>query len=216
MLINYEMQLIGNLKELIQSKIYEKMIFDLMKASSRIFPGVYEQHENQANSECDFYDVNTNSKYEAKLIFTNEQCQTIAKSGGRDIEWLKSILQEIREVSKIFLSKKPPYHDLSDTLLYKTIKDRLETVNDDENAILFIPFPIVDSFESSIYGQFATDIMGIIYERLLLENELNLSNKKIYLIYPNSEQKFVLRELGSYKKEFIKIKNDYIEYFSYL
>lgn len=55
-------------KTLIKSGNYEKLILDIMNASTKIFPNQYEHVENQSNGECDFIDISTRKKYDVKLL----------------------------------------------------------------------------------------------------------------------------------------------------
>lgn len=59
-------------KEFIRSGNYENVIFRIMNDSKIMFPGTYIHNDKQSNGECDFYDRETNEKYDAKLPFTSE------------------------------------------------------------------------------------------------------------------------------------------------
>ena len=53
-----------------------------MNESKTVFPGVYEQHQKQSKGECDFYDVNTLEKYEAKLPFDKKEGKLICSNNS--------------------------------------------------------------------------------------------------------------------------------------
>ena len=65
------------LKTFIQSGNYEIYILRLMNQSKTVFPGEYDRHKVQSHSECDFYDVKTLEKYEAKLPFDKKEGELI-------------------------------------------------------------------------------------------------------------------------------------------
>ena len=57
----------NDIKDLIKSGNYERIILDLMNASKIILPGQYIHLDNQANGEPDFIDVVTGEKFDAKV-----------------------------------------------------------------------------------------------------------------------------------------------------
>ena len=61
-----------NFKELIRGGNYEKLIEQLMNDSKKLFPNKYKHLEKQSKGECDFIDLSTNQKYDAKLLFSEK------------------------------------------------------------------------------------------------------------------------------------------------
>ena len=61
------------LKSFIQSGNYESYVLELMNQSQIVFTGQYERNPIQSAGECDFFDVATHEKYEAKLPFDKKE-----------------------------------------------------------------------------------------------------------------------------------------------
>lgn len=69
MQISHRMEISDNIVELFHNKRYEKYVLEIMNISTTIFPEKYEYVTNQSNGECDFIEVNTGIKYDAKIPF---------------------------------------------------------------------------------------------------------------------------------------------------
>ena len=80
------------LKTFIQSGNYEIYILRLMNQSKTVFPGEYDRHKVQSHSECDFYDVKTLEKYEAKLPFDKKEGELICRNNS-NLSCIPQILQ---------------------------------------------------------------------------------------------------------------------------
>lgn len=191
----------ANIGELIQARTYEKIICNLMNKSTDVFPGHYEQVIEQSNNECDFVDEFGN-KYEAKLLFEESQCRMIVKGLSYLDEWIESILKEINESSYALLNTSRA--DITSTTLYRELLKRLNTIRNDEVAILFIPFPIVPESEQSVYMQFTSNILTLTYDAIC-RNTKRVSIGT-YIIYPSAEdRKIVIRDLDNLEREFLPI-----------
>ena len=82
------------------------------------------------------------------------------------------------------------------------MKDRLASINENENAIFFIPYPIVDEYKGSYFGLIATDFLQAIYNDLV-EKGL-VGSRKLYFIYPSgAPHEYVLRDT-EINREYIK------------
>jgi hypothetical protein len=188
-----------NIRELIQARTYEKIICNLMNQSTRIFPNNYTQVLNQSNNEPDFVDEFGN-KYDVKLLFENQQCQLIAKGLTHLEDWIKSVLVEIDESSRILFNNKDA--DITDTLLYNEFLRCFKKIGSDEAAILFMPFPIVIESEQSVFMQFASNILTMTYNAICMNT--NRVSIGAYIIYPSAlDRKIVLRKLDSYGTEYL-------------
>ena len=213
MAIYYIANIAPNIRQLIQAKSYEQIICNLMNDSCVIFPNRYKQVTEQAHNECDFVDITNNQKFEAKLLFSEQQCYLLAQGSQYFIKWLISICQEIDEVSQEVMKKN--FTGIRHTSLFDEMRNRLDKVSNDEAAILFIPFPIVPESQKSIYLQFASDIISITYNAILKDDPEKFTKKGAYIIYPSViDQKVVLRDLNTYKKEYLPIEyfSPYIEF----
>ena len=76
-------------KKIIQSGNYEKLIYTLLNASTKLFPHNFEYVEQQAKGECDFIDKTNGRKYDAKLPFTRDQGKMIGSRNANFEKWLK-------------------------------------------------------------------------------------------------------------------------------
>lgn len=196
-----------NIRELIQSKTYESILVRIMNDSQMVFPGKYDHIYTQSHGECDFIDRKSNAKYDAKLLYSNEQCQYLAKGVSHLQQWLESLLVEINESNQALLYQYT--YDVTQTSLYKEMLSRLKSVAQDEYAVLFIPFPILPDVGLTTYSQFATDIIIHTYNCILTSDNAP-QNKGAYLIYPSPYcQRLVLRRLDSGEREYLSI--DYIQ-----
>lgn len=188
-------------KKLIKSGNYEAPILELMNASRKIFPGTYKPNIDQSCGECDFYDVDTLEKYEAKLSFSQEDGQLIANDNLGFQKWLSHMLDVMSEFSEIVI-KQRDMNNVKELKLFKVIDDRLGKIEEDENPIFFLPFPITTDSEDSIYIQFATDIFSSIFQELSSQGKVG--KRMIYVIYPAMREKMVLRCLNTYQREYLK------------
>lgn len=194
-------------KKLIQSGRYEHLILNLMNDSIRLFQNKYEHIESQSNGECDFRDIYTAQKYDAKLLFTKEQGKLIGSRQADYEKWIQTMLNEIQEFNK-YIENRGNF-DVETLTLYKIISDRLKSVGADENVIFFIPYTIVLDGEGMIFTQFACNILSTIFS-VLNKNDL-IKDRMVYAIYPYLENKIVIRCLNTNIREYFK-NNELQEY----
>ena len=207
MAIYCEMSKAPNIRDLIQKDTYEMIIWRLMNESNKVFPSKYKYIEKQSHSECDFIDIVSEQKYDAKVLFSEQQCKILAKGNGIEHlqEWYKSVNDELDEASNNMMRRN--LAGIRKTILYKEFHRRLESVSDDEEAILFIPFLIVPESKNSIFMQFASDIVSTTYDSIVEDYPEKLKDKNTFIIYPSViDQKVVLRNLTSSIKEYLPIK----------
>lgn len=114
------MKISNNIRELIQAKRYEPIICQIMNDSKVLFKGKYSHVENQSHSECDFIDVHSKEKFDAKLLFSKEQCYYLSKGLSAFYQWFSSLCAEIEEASSTMLN--PCVYDISKTTLYNEPK----------------------------------------------------------------------------------------------
>ena len=197
-------------RSLIKEHNYEKYLHTIINKSQVIFRGLKFTHiKNQAHGESDFIDSN-GQKYDAKLLFDKKQGALIGDSNNEFEKWIREMLDEKTEFGKCIIKR--DFSFLNDTKLYKVMKARLASVKPDENAIFFIPFPIVDEYKDSMFLQLATDFLQAVYDKLE-EDEL-VGNRRLYFIYPSGEsQEYVLRNTDQVR-EFIRCEEleDFISF----
>ena len=192
------------LKTFIQNGNYEKYVLGLMNESKIIFPGTYAQNEDQSQSQCDFYDVDTKEKFEAKLPFDKKEGKLICSNNANLKEWISFMMTEEEEFGDKIITHRGQY-TVDCLKLYKTIEKRLKTVQQDENAIIFFPYPITFDFEpigdEVAIHQLVSDILSSIF-RELKRNSI-IGNRKVYAIYPTIDEKFALRCLNNDRREYL-------------
>lgn len=195
------------LKTFIQSGNYEAYILRLMNESKTVFPGVYEQHQKQSKGECDFYDVNTLEKYEAKLPFDKKEGKLICSNNSNLKEWISFMMREEEEFGDKIITHRGQY-TIESLQLYKTLEKRLNTVMLDEHAIFFFPYPITFDMEpigdeAPLY-QMVSDILSALF-RGLKRNGV-VGKRKVYAIYPTMDEKIALRCMNTDLREYITFK----------
>jgi hypothetical protein len=187
----------NDVKDIIKSGNYEKIILDLMNASKEIFPSRYTHLNNQAHGECDFVDVVTGEKFDAKIPIDKRQGQMIGSLKGDVGALTTEFHNEALEFQYCFVGdQKKPINELK---LFKKIKNNIGKTQSDENVIFFIPYPIVVDFEGfPLVG--ASDILKKIYTEL--SASMDISSKRLYAIYISFDRKMVLRNLETDKREY--------------
>lgn len=192
-----------DLKWFVQSGNYEPYILELMNRSKVIFPGHYEQNLEQSENQCDFYDDKTGEKFEAKLPFDKKEGELICSNHGSLKAWLEFMMDEEAEFGRKIIMERGT-HRLDSLKLYKTLRKRLESVQNDENAVILFPYPIVMDMEGN--GEvnmlhFCGDILSSIYCELVKNGVVG--KREVFVIYPSADNKIVLRCLNTDRREFL-------------
>ena len=199
----------NDVKDIIKSGNYEKIILDLMNASKEIFPSRYTHLNNQAHGECDFVDVVTGEKFDAKIPIDKRQGQMIGSRKGDVGALTTEFHNEALEFQHCFVGdQKKPITELN---LFKKMKHNINKTKSDENVIFFIPFPIVFDFEGSPFIG-ASDLLKKIYRELGASTDI--SGKHLYAIYISFDRKMVLRNLETDKREYLQFPEmqHYVDY----
>lgn len=209
-LINNIARISDNFKTLIKSGNYEKIILNLMNSSKKLFPNTYKHIMNQSHGECDFIDILTSKKFDAKLPFSKKEGKLIGSNNSDFSKWIELMINETNEFGK-YIEKRGQYN-IENLTLYKTLKNRLENVSLDEDVIFFFPYPIVLDGSEMIFAQFAGDILSSIYNTL--KNNDLIKNRTLYAIYPCLDNEIAIRCLNTNIREYFKNSElkDYIDY----
>ena len=188
----------NEVKDIIKSGNYEKIILDLMNASKEIFPSRYTHLDNQAHGECDFVDVVTGEKFDAKIPIDKRQGQMIGSRKGDVGALTTEFHNEALEFQYCFVGdQKKPITELN---LFKKMKNNISKTKSDENVLFFIPYPIVFDFEGfPLVG--ASDLLKKIYRELSATTDI--SGKHLYAIYISFDRKMVLRNLETDRREYL-------------
>ena len=198
-------------KNIIKSGNYEKVILEIMNSSKKIFNGKYKHNKEQSHGECDFVEMISKKKYDAKLPFNKKQGELLGSRKQDYNAWLVMMMNESSEFDNI--AKTRGKVEIENLLLYKTIKDRLSTVKQDENLILFFPFPIVTcDAPNSVLMQFSRNILTVVFNEL--ENNGLVAGRQIYAIYPCMCNKLAIRHLNKRICEYVSGEplKKYIDY----
>ena len=211
---NHQTEIDPKFKSFIQSGNYEPFILNVMNKSKKIFPNIYKHFNSQSKGESDFIDCVTLQKYDVKLPFTTKQGKLIASRKCNHGEWIYSMLQYQNEFSRSLKNYKVAKVDNLE--LYSMIKSELQGLKDDEDFIIFIPFPIDSDFGESVYSTFTTDILSKTFDTLARDRVVN--NHRIYAIYPNWNKEIVLRCLNKNTREYLRDDElcEYVSYFAEL
>lgn len=190
-------------KSFIQGGAYENLIFELLNQSKKHFPHRFEKIEHQHCGECDFIDMETGEKYDAKLPITKKQGRLIGSKNSDFEEWLKSTIEELSEFSDMFITNRGRYH-VRDLTLYKIMEEEIKRNAADEHIIFFFPFLVVYEASETIWGQFASDILTCIYDELV--EECVVENRKLYAIYPTVDGDLAIRNMETRVREYFSSK----------
>lgn len=184
--------------------LYEEAVLDIINTSVEVLPGTFEFVVEQAHGECDFVDVESKEKYDAKIPLISEQVKLLTSEKEhlpKIDEWFAELIDEAAEYSEVLNGG--ALQEVAKTKLYGIMKNLIEADSEGENIIFFFPFPVVISVRGSIALQFATDYLSAIYGRLF--EEIDLSSRAIFAIYPAIEKNmFALRNLVRHGIEFIR------------
>ena len=212
--INFKSIIYDEYVDLLNKDIYELVLLDIMNKSEIVFEKQYIHEAKQPNGESDYKTEDETEFIDAKILFYNEQC--IALKQGKIHEFLDKIACEINELYNLI--KSGIYTSINETILYKEINERFNKIKENEDVILFIPFDFTNECEKSLTDYFFDDIFSYTLCQLKKDRKEFFEKHKIYLVYPNIENKIVLKSIkdDEEKIEFLKtnILKKYIEVIS--
>ena len=197
-------------RSLIQKQNYEKYVLSIINKPQTIFQCLPFTHiSDQAHGESDFIDRN-GQHYDAKLLFDKKQGALVGEPKNNLNEWLQVMLDEKTEFGESIMKRDLSF--LPNTRLYNVMKERLASVKADENAIFFIPFPIVDEYKGSIFLQHTTDFLQAVYQQLV--DDGMVGSRQVFFIYPSGDpHEYVLRDADR-RREYIHCEelDDFIKF----
>ncbi|MGN1343348.1 MAG: hypothetical protein ACI4U3_02130 [Traorella sp.] len=156
--INEKIIIHDEIKQIIQSSNYEKIIFQLISESKIVFPNEYKHIQSQSKGECNFIDLCTGEKFDAKLPFTTDQGRLVGSRNSNYLKWIQFLQEETEEFSDCNTNGK----EIKDLKLYKVLEKQIIRDKIDENLIFF-PYHIVMDFSIPSLIHFAGDILTHIY-----------------------------------------------------
>ena len=184
--------------KLIDKNVYEPMLCELMNASNLVFPGSYIHITEQSSGQCDFIETTTGAKFDAKLPFLSTHGKLIA-SNKRDFrKWLELVMDEEAEFGDDIIASRGK--NIASLVLYKIMEARMESIEDDEHAIFFFPYPgVLDYVDAGILA-FVSDYLDAIFREL--KRREKLGTRRVYVIYPAVDGNIVLRCLNTNHREY--------------
>lgn len=213
--INHIIEIYDSFRDLFKNQKYEELVLLIINKSNNIFAGKeFSSVAEQAHGECDFID-NKGNKYDVKVVLNEEQGRLLGARSNDIRLWIQDVYDESNE----YYEKCIQSRDLSfitETKFYKVMKERFESLAEDENGIMFIPFPITVDIKGSIALQFAVDFLQAVYSQLVDEGVVR--GREMYFIYPSdSKNVFILRD-GYYHREYIMAPEleDYVSFYTKL
>lgn len=198
-------------RDLLKRQKYEQIVGIALNKSKKLirnFP--ITAVEMQSEGESDYLD-SKHRKYEAKLLIDTAQGALIGERKNDIKLWIQSMIKEAAEFSECLRARDLRF--VKNTKLYYIMKKALKSVKNDEIAVLFIPYPIVDDYKGAIYLQLATDYLDTLYDRLVMEKKVLC--KRVLFLYPSmKEGVVVLRDAKSREREYIELPelNQHISY----
>jgi len=180
-------------KNIIKSGNYEELILKLMNKSTKLFPNNYERVISQSHGECDFIDLKTFEKYDAKLLLNKKQGNWLGSKNSNFEKWIQSMIDEIADYSEIIKDRKWD-EEIEKLSLYQIMENTIKKEPEDENIIFFIPFTIVPDSSGMIFNQFVSDILTFIYDSLEKNNVIG--KRKIYVLYVGIAKELIIRYMN--------------------
>ena len=184
---------------LVSKKVNEPLVLTLMNLSRIVFPGHYEWVESQSSGECDFVDIDTGCKYDAKLPLTKKQGALIGSRNHDYADWMKTMIELESEFADCICSS-DGVKNVEKLELYCILQDCLNKLQEDENGIFFFPYPIVMDAED-LCTCFCMDLLDHIYDTLRKNG--HVGERDIYVIDPSMDAKIVLRNMKTDAREYL-------------
>lgn len=199
--ILHEVIITDAFRDLFKNQKYEQYVFMIISRSKVIFKGLeFRKIETQHNNEPDFMDQ-FGCKYDAKLLFNTEQGRIIGDRKYNIKDWFDIVMEECSSYGELVNER--DYSGIVETELYKITKEKVESLEPDENGLFFIPYPVSVDVRGSIFLGLCTDFLQAIYNKLV-EDKI-LGDRKIFFIYPSAEEgEYVLRDTN-FHREYIAV-----------
>ena len=193
----------NNYKDLLNKNIYEPLVCQIMNESKIVFPDEYKQIIEQSNGESDFVS-NKNEFLDAKILIYNQQAIDMKKNKIDD--FLDSIQEEQNQIFDTIMQQLP---NVEQSKFYIEILHRLEKMKENENLVLFFPFDVTIEFEGSVTS--SADIFSYIIDIIRGKNKKITDEHIIYMIYPNIENKIVLKKFSNQGDELEFLHSDLLK-----
>lgn len=199
-----------NYKDLLSKDIYEPIIQKIMNQSKYIFPEEYTLIKNQSHGESDYMSA-SGKLFDSKILFYEEQCESLAINEGELSSFIEAIQKETEDIYNAIVSKS--VEEVKECIFYKEMLKEINKANYGENIILFLPYAFTLELDKNIENHSSSDIFSYIFDTLLKEIDI-LQDNEIFMIYPNYENKIIIKNLNTKEIEFITsdLINKYISF----
>lgn len=184
--------------KLIDKNVYEPMLCELMNTSNLVFPGNYIHITEQSSGQCDFIETTTGAKFDAKLPFRSTHGKLIASNKHDFRKWLELVMDEEAEFGDDIIASRGK--NIASLVLYKIMEARMESIEDDEHAIFFFPYPVVLDYVDAGILALVSDYLDAIFRELKRREKVGM--RKVYVIYPAVDGNIVLRCLNTNQREY--------------
>ena len=143
-----------NYKLLRKKEYYEPIVLKIMNDSKLVFPSKYKKIEKQDHKEPDFVDIKNGNKFDAKLLFENQICIALSNND------LPSFINKLTDMVGMNI---PTVRNIGpeQTMLYQEMERRINSLEDDESGILFLPYPILMSLPGSFLIFVLIHLIGV-------------------------------------------------------
>ena len=166
----------------------------IINKSHYIFSEKYNYVETQSNGESDYIGQSTQRKMDAKILFETQICHLISQGGNKILDWLNKLSDLSSETYEIVMGNKN-LKKMKDTKLYIELLNRIKKIDEDEDGLILIRLCLTSKLEGSIVDYISSDVFDIIFQNLISFDLDKMLGKSIYLIYPNIENKVILRKM---------------------
>ena len=201
-IINQKIILNNNYKDLIKKKTYEPILLEIINSSGEIFGEKYKHIDNdkQSNGESDYISVTSGKRLDAKTIFPSSQCEHL--SLNQINIFMETTMLESTDTFDSFMNDSGK--NLDSTILYKEIENALGKIDDEENVVIFIPYPFTMEEEGALSSILCSDIFTQIIIRIKQKNSEYFKKHEVYFIYPNIENKIIIKDMNNWKTKYLK------------
>lgn len=187
-------------KELLNKKVYEPIILNIMNSSTLIFPENYKLIREQSKGESDFIS-DSKGLFDAKILFYEKQCESLAMNKDNLTGFMNAVQRETGDISDGIQNS--DINAVRNCIFYKEMMKELEKAKNGENIILFLPYAFTLEFSGSLASFMSSDVFSYIYSILIKDHPELYRNNQAYMIYINFFNEIVLKNLSTKQIEFI-------------
>lgn len=179
--------------ELLNKDRYEPVVLEIMNDSEMVFPDQYRRILNQSHGESDYRNINTGQMIDAKLLFKEKQCYMLSQGKDKLQKWLNSLKAEVEELFEAIKSDNK--RELNTSMLYFEMTQRLRSIKQDEDVVLFMPYPLAVGYKNGTISYLNVNIFQVLFDDMKKNCPEIVLGKRVYVIYPSLDDRIILSEL---------------------